>query len=1000
MKKLLVSLGALVALLFIVFVGLIAYVVTFDANANKDWIAAQFLENTGRELVLGGNIELTLYPWAGITVDNVSISNAPGFSATPLLQAEHLQARVKLLPMLNGSYEIDTVQLHGARLNLEVLGNGENNWTLGGNVEVAPDSDQSAAGRDASYGGTNLIIGGVDIQDAAIIYDDQFANTHYEINNLDMGIGELVYGAPLNISLSLAAASRSPQLNVTTEVAGTVVYDVDNGRYDLDPLTLEATLRGPNVPNGSAAINLTTALTVNMDEDTLSLRNLEFDMLDTHLSASLDVARASTESPAVSGNLTLTGDDLAVLFRILEQNALAERIGSLSSSFDIAASIDADMETGVVNVPTLQAELLGADIEGALSASRMNTDSPAFSGKLTAAGPDLPTLIEVLGMLQGSDSALSQTGKQLREGIRNRAFTFFSEFNGDLAQGNVQVTALEAAMFGFTLNGTLDASDINDGGSIDGSLTLEGNNLREVLTALGQTGLGEVAQSMKLDVQVSGRRDNLSISPLNLDLVLSGEQIPNSPQTLAYKGDTVLNLDDANLSIDAFTLSGLGLNLTGSVSATNIGENAAFAGRLAVPAFNARRLLEQLNQPVNTADSAALNNVALDAGFKGTTNSLNLDGLTLTLDDSKITGTLALSDLNAMNGSFTVSVDTIDADRYLAPVTENTQTEPAAAEPLPVAMLKTLNLQGAVNVGQLTISGLKMSNIVVELKAANGNVALNPIRADLYQGTFAGDITLDVTGAEPLATANTTLTSIALGPLTQDFMDADYLTGTGDIKLALTGRGTDSAQIKRNLSGSGSLGVADGVLSGVDVEAVLRQVELMIRTARLQDLPQGGTTAFDKFSATLAIDAGVVNSNDLLISAPGWSVAGTGTLADLNDDSINFDLVTSIDPGTATSAETEYDLGGYTLPIACNGSFTSPRCLPDAAQIIAGAVRGAVQRRLGDFLEDRLGGGTQQQQAAPTDTTQEAKPTEAAPVEEEPKPEEELLNRALDLLRR
>ena len=53
---------------------------------------------------------------------------------------------------------------------------------------------------------------------------------------------------------------------------------------------------------------------------------LELDALDSHLSAGLEVARASTEAPAVTGNVNVTGEDLAVIFRILEQNELAQRI--------------------------------------------------------------------------------------------------------------------------------------------------------------------------------------------------------------------------------------------------------------------------------------------------------------------------------------------------------------------------------------------------------------------------------------------------------------------------------------------------------------------------------------------------------------------------------------------------------------------------------------------------------------------------------------------------
>jgi uncharacterized protein involved in outer membrane biogenesis len=1086
MRKFLVALSGLIAFLFIVFVAVVAYVLTFDPNENKDWIAAKFAEASGRELTLGGEIGLTIYPWLGITANEVSIGNAPGFSATPLLQAEHMEVRIKLMPLLNDAYEIDTVRLYGARVNLEVLGDGTNNWTLAG-ADAATEQGSEGAGALPA----NLIIGGVDIRNTSIVYDDQFANTHYEVSNLNATVGELVYGAPLNIRMTLDAASRTPQLTAALNIGGTVVYDVDNGRYDLDPLTLTATLRGPTVPAGAADLRLSTALGVNLDDDTLSLRNLEFDALDTHLNAGIEISRVRTGTPAFTGTLNLVGSDLAVLFRIIGQDALAQRISSLNSAFDINASIDADLRTGAVKVPSLQASLLGADIDGTLTASRINTETPAFNGNLTAAGPDLPTLIEVAGMLQGgSDSALSQFGRdlagvpdktfrvqsaftldmqsgalevpelyagllgatingdvsgsrintdtpqlrgrlnaqgpdlpllmqiagqlqggreaalnqygrQLRAGVRNRAFTLSTDFDADLERGNIQLPTLTAALLGFRLNGTLDARNMqgNDG-SIAGALNLEGENLGEVLAALGQQGLADVAQSLRLNLAVNGSGNELRISPLALAVVLSGAQIPNSPQTLALNADTIINRGNDSLRVDDFTLSGLGLNLGGNVSAQNLSGDVSYAGQFDLPAFNARSLLQQLNQDVpRTADSNALTSVALSSAFNGTANSLALDNLALKLDDSMLTGSLAVNDFTTQAARFTLNVDRIDADRYIAPPMENTAAS-TEASPLPVEQLRALDVQGALNIGQLTIYGLNMSSIVVEVKAANGSVVLDPVRAALYDGTFAGTVGLDANAAQPTATVNTTLTSIDLEPLLRDFMDATYLTGTGNIQLALSGSGADTMTIKRNLNGNGSLRLENGVLTGVDVADVLGRIETMIRERRLVELPQGGATPFEDFAATLAVNQGVVSSNDLRVVAPGWELTGSGTLVNLANDSIDFDLVTRVVPETVPAGQ-QYNLSGNTLPIACSGTLSNPRCLPDAQQIITAALAGAVQRRLGDFLQERL--GTPQQQTlpgtepAPAESTPETEPAE---TEEAVDPAEELFERALDRLLR
>lgn len=1060
MKRILTILGALGGLLLLVIGGIAIWLLTFDANANKDWIARKFQEQTGRTLTLDGNIDVTFYPWLGLSAEQIAVGNAVGFSGTPLLAAEALAFRIKLLPLLSSRYEIDTVKVDGLHLNLEVAGNGLNNWSslTGGAAASANNAPEQASASGSSTSIlNNLIIGGVSITDTSAVYDNAFADAHYEINDVNMSIGELVYGNPLDIRLDFDAASRTPELAARTSLEGTVVYDIDSGRYDFAPLQLKSTLRGPGVPSGNADLTLDTAVAINVADDTLTLNDLVLSGLGMRVTANVEAADLQGGEPSVSATLEANGSDLAVLFRILQQDALAGRISNLDSSFSLVASLEADLGAGTLSVPTLQASLLNADIDGSMTMDRFNTDAPLLQGQLNAQGPDLPTLVEVAGMLQGgSDSALSQAGRdlsrvpdkafrvmtsftadlgtetiavpefdlalfgasisgnidagnikdsaalratgeldasgpdlpllmqvagqllggresalyvygdKLRLGVQDRRFALVTTFTTDLGRGSIELPSLDANLLGFTASADLNARDLqSSNGTVSGSLTLEGNNLREVLTALDQAALGEVAQSLLLDLQIGGNSTSLQLSPLRLDLVLAGRQIANSPQTLSLSADSVANLDAWSLRTDRFNLSGLGLDLNGSVTATNLNTAPSFDGRLEIPSFNARRFLQQLNQELPaTSDDTVLRKVALSTAFGGTQSSFNLNNMKLQVDESTITGSLAVSDLATMATQFTVNVDSINADRYLAPATTEPEDSGAEATPLPQEQLKSLNAQGSINVGSLVINRLQMRDIVLEIMAANGELVLAPFRANLYAGSFDGDIRLDVNGSTPTASVATTLSNVELGPLLQDFMDSTYVTGKGNVSLSLSGSGADTASIKRNLDGNGSIQLQDGVLQGVDVSAVLASIETMIRSRRVQSLPQGGSTAFDESAATLAIAGGVITTNNLSVKAPGWALAGTGTLADLGNDSINFNLLVSVDESTVTTAETEYDLGGYALAIACTGALQSPRCLPDAQQILAAAVGSALQQRLGNFLQDRLGGGRSQEEAA------------------------------------
>src|SRR5690606_18776133 len=118
-------------------------------------------------------------------------------------------------------------------------------------------------------------------------------------------------------------------------------------------------------------------------------------------------------------------------------------------------------------------------------------------------------------------------------------------------------------------------------------------------------------------------------------------------------------------------------------------------------------------------------------------------------------------------------------------------------------------------------------------------------------------------------------------------------------------------------------------------------------------------TAFETFGATLLVDQGVVRSNDLLLDAAGFTVTGAGVLANLRDDPLDFDLLADVEETPTNVGDEQYDIGGYSLPIACGGSLSAPRCLPDTQTILSQALSGAVQRGLGDLLNRALGGDEQ-----------------------------------------
>lgn len=1089
------------ALVVAILVLLVIRVATLDPNDYKDWIADRVEEQTGRTLTLGGNIELTLYPWLGLGVEQVVLTDRAGFSEQPLLQADAARIRLKLLPLLRQRYEIDTVQLRGVRVNLLVDEAGNSNWAdlVGGE---SAESSAPAAGDGLPL--TRFVIGGVEVSDVGLRYEDRRSGAVYQLDDLTFTIGELTYGTPIELAMSLTAATNQPGLAADAQLTGTVNYDLAAGRYQLAPLTLQARLTGDTLPGTGADLQMSTALGVDLGDDSLSVSELTLTGLGTRLLASVEGQGISSSRPRYRGQIDLDGDDLAVLFRTagvaelasrlaqlqerqfaltadlaytgdnaggveftrldatlpgarietegqatgLQSDApqvtgrvnasgpdlplLVEVLGQLSGGadsplartgrdlrqasardFDVAVELDANLGTGTLAIPVLSARLLGASVNGVLSATAIESDTPSVAGNLSARGPDLPRLLRLAGSVQGADSPLLPIAESLIED-GDGAFRVDTRFDVHLEQGDFAVPALSVSALGWDLTGELDARAMSGRtGRITGALSLQGRAPAPLLAALGQAGLADVVDRVTVELAVSGTRQNLEISPLEASIVVAGPRIPNSPVTLSLDAASRLDLERETMTMENFAVNGLGLDASGSLSAERLFDEPAYQGRLALSEFDLRGFLQQLNQPVPaTNDPDVLRRVGVEALIDGSTNRIALEELRLVLDDTSLTGNLSIDSVDPPSAGFALEIDRFDADRYLPPAQTQAATAPGGDAPgeLPVEQLRELTLLGELQVGELTVAGLNLQGVSLTVNATGGDLNLAPLAAELYRGSFEGAAELSVNGPEPRVSLDANLRGVDLEPLLADLLDATYLTGRGTVRLNLQGTGTDREALQRTLNGNGWLELENGVLNGVDVAAVLRQLETMIRRRQAAVLERGSQTAFDSFSGTLSIVNGVVTTNDILIQSPGFRVSGRGTLLNLVDNSIAFDLLTEVDRATATVAAETYDIGGYSLPIACTGTLNTPRCIPDAGEILRARVQQELQNRVLDLLDRSLGGGTDaatsqdSAASAPATTADPASSTgiqAPAPTQPQTQPEDlrdQVINRVLERL--
>ncbi|HEY7929648.1 MAG TPA: AsmA family protein, partial [Steroidobacteraceae bacterium] len=172
-------------------------------------------------------------------------------------------------------------------------------------------------------------------------------------------------------------------------------------------------------------------------------------------------------------------------------------------------------------------------------------------------------------------------------------------------------------------------------------------------------------------------------------------------------------------------------------------------------------------------------------------DALRVSAIDLHLDQSHVSGELALAGSGTEAVSFNLQIDRLDLDHYRSNPPK--AAAPAAAQvstplQLPAAMLKSLQMHGSLLVGTLKLSGITMTQVQLQALARDGVTHLSPLAAQLYGGTYRGELTLDVRSSVPLVTTQQTLAGVDLARLLKDFEGTQRLSGSANLTARLRGQ--------------------------------------------------------------------------------------------------------------------------------------------------------------------------------------------------------------------
>ena len=514
-KILSILVGAVIA--FIV-LALLAVRLFVDPNAYKPRIAAGVKNGTGRELVLQGDIKLSVFPWIALELGPASLGNPPAFPDQPFVSFQHASVRVKLLPLLSKRLEVGRVELDGLDLKLLKNAEGKGNWEgFGGSKEAAPAEAPTKPGAGGALAG----IEGVKITNARMTYQNltltnltletgAFANKsvvpvtlHVDAERGPAAQGSAKAGETGGAKDGSAAGQAAGIEHASLDIRFNVSADMEAETYAVAALNLNCVVTQPGNDKPLRFSIVAPAIDVNLKAQTLSAQAYE-------VNAAGAIVNGSVRATAIVDALEATG---SVKLAPLGLREWAARLGAaLPPTRDakalstVSASGDFLYGKHAVHVSHLEAALDDTHLNGNLAVD-LNTDAVNFDLTVDTLDvdrylpPPPPPATPVPAAAPEPPPKSAEASKPLdANGTLSVGSIHFSPL--DLTNVRVTVATNDKVMHIFPLKAQIY------GGQYSGDVTLDSRNpmpalsLDEHLTAID---VGKLMASGSKYMHVSGR---------------------------------------------------------------------------------------------------------------------------------------------------------------------------------------------------------------------------------------------------------------------------------------------------------------------------------------------------------------------------------------------------------------------------------------------------------------------------------------------------------------
>ncbi len=439
--------------------------------------------------------------------------------------------------------------------------------------------------------------------------------------------------------------------------------------------------------------------------------------------------------------------------------------------------------------------------------------------------------------------------------------------------------------------------------------------------------------------------NTLTMTGLDSRFDLSGAPLNGKKVTATVSGDIAAELDKETIKLSSLLVSLANLSLNTDLTVSQYSTAPQLKGQLSVTEFSLREWFKQLGQTVPvTSDPGVLKRVALSTDIGGEPGRVDLNKLSVVLDDSTVSGKASYT---IKSGAIVASLnlDKLNADRYLPPAPEEAQSQSSGKAPkeiaskekapaeesdlLPLDTLRSLALHIDFSAGELIASGIPVTKLVLKANAAEGIVKIEPLSGQLYEGSFAATASINAQSDTPRWQMQAKVHDVKTLPLLTQLAEMQQFSGLANITAALNTSGNRVSALRQNAKGQVDFAIKQGQLEGTSMAAMACEGIALTHKESIDTTSWPKVTPFEDLSGALSIKGDVLNNTALTAQMKGMALQGEG-LIDAQQMTLNYKAGLRILGAIHENPSCRINerLKGVIIPVKCKGELAGEEGLP------------------------------------------------------------------------